>query len=217
VKEKINSLFIPYLPTASYIDRTDGINGLFLAIEPHPLAYEPWLGRDTKPKVEFKMAYGDDAVFLKFLVREKHFRATFKQINDPVWNDSCVEFFIGFEDDGAYYNFEFNALGTPVVGYGIDKEREIPDAELIKKIKCIPDNNIAGNDTFPFNWELTVVIPFILFYKHRVTTLKGINCRGNFYKCGDKLPEPHFLCWNNIIADTPNFHLPQYFGKLIFQ
>jgi hypothetical protein len=47
--------------------------------------------------------------------------------------------------------------------------------------------------------------------------LKGKTCRANFYKCGDDLPEPHFLSWNNIIADKPDFHLPQYFGTLTFE
>lgn len=116
MQEKTNLLFIPYLPTARYTGEAEALNNIFLAIEPNEIGFQPWPGAGIKPKVEFKIAYGDDAIFLKFLVREKHFRATCKQINDPVWNDSCVEFFIGF-DDGAYYNFEFNALGAPVVGF----------------------------------------------------------------------------------------------------
>ena len=135
-----------------------------------------------------------------------------------MYKDSCVEFFIGFEGQGAYYNFEFNALGTTLAGYGINKqERELLDVSLVNEIKSIAANKIADDDTLPFNWELTVFIPFCVFYKHHVSTLKGVNCTGNFYKCGDELPEPHFLCWNNIIADKPNFHLPQYFGNIIFE
>jgi hypothetical protein len=217
VKNKINLLHVPYSPSARHCDPAETLTGIFSAIEPNPLVYEPWPGEGFKPEVGFKMFYGDDAVFLKFLVKEKHFKAAYKQINDPVWNDSCVEFFIGFKDDEAYYNFEFNAIGTPLVGYGIDKKRELADPSLIKSIKCITVNNVTGDDRLPFNWELTIAIPFTLFFKHQVTTLAGLNCKGNFYKCGDELPEPHFLCWNNILADKPNFHLPQYFGQLIFE
>jgi hypothetical protein len=163
------------------------------------------------------MAYGDDAIFLKFIVREQHLRAAYKQINDPVWNDSCVEFFIGFDNDRAYYNLEFNALGTFVAGYGIDRKRVVPQPTVISNIKCFTTNNIAGDGSFPFNWILTVSIPFSVFYKHHITTLKGKLCRGNFYKCGDELPEPRYLCWHNIIADKPNFHLPAYFGNIVFE
>lgn len=216
MKDEINLLFVPYLPVARYNDGDETLKGLFSAIEPNRLFYEPWPGKGVKPDVEFKMAYGDDAFFLKYTVSEKHFRAVYKQTNDPVWNDSCVEFFIGFEENGAYYNFEFNALGTPLVGYGINKQRELLDPALINGIKRIAEVKKNKDGAMPFYWELTLVIPFSVFYKHRFTTSRGAECRANFYKCGDMLPEPHFLCWNNIEAGMPDFHLPQYFGKLMF-
>jgi hypothetical protein len=203
--------------TARYNDPADVLRKIFSSIEPNKLAYEPWPGGGIKPEVEFKMFCGDDAVFLKFDVKEKYFRANYKQINDLVFNDSCVEFFIAFNNDDAYYNFEFNALGTPLVGYGAGKERKLTEPSLIKAIKTMGVTKTAADAELPYQWELMVVIPFNVFYNHQITTVRGINCRGNFYKCGDELTEPHFLCWNNIVADKPNFHLPGYFGELVFQ
>jgi len=217
VKNNINLLYVPYSPSAKYTDAADILGDIFSVSEANQLAYQPWPNEGIEPDVKFKMIYGDDAIFLKFMVKEKYFRATYKQTNDPVWNDSCVEFFIGFEGDAAYYNFEFNALGTPLLGYGVDKKRELAHPSLVNSIKCIAVNKVTEHDTLTFHWELTIAIPFTSFFKQKLTSLKGVNCRANFYKCGDELPEPHFLCWNNIIADKPNFHLPQYFGKLIFE
>jgi hypothetical protein len=218
MQNNMNLLTVPYISTAGCNDRDDILTGAFWALKPNKIVFEPWPGEGIKPEVEFKMVYGDDAIFLKFNVKEKYLRATYKQINEPVYRDSCVEFFIGFEEYGAYYNFEFNALGTPLAGYGINnKERELLEVSLINGIKSIAGIKITDGNTLPFNWELTIVIPFNVFYKHHISTLRGVNCTGNFYKCGDHLPEPHFLCWNNIIADKPNFHLPQYFGNIIFE
>ena len=39
----------------------------------------------------------------------------------------------------------------------------------------------------------------------------------NFYKCGDKQVEPHYLSWNPVLTDNPDFHRPEYFGKVIFE
>lgn len=39
----------------------------------------------------------------------------------------------------------------------------------------------------------------------------------NFYKCGDKLQTPHFLSWNPINLEKPNFHCPEFFGTLNFE
>ena len=37
---------------------------------------------------------------------------------------------------------------------------------------------------------------------------------GNFYKCGDKCDQTHYLSWSPIGLLEPNFHCPEFFGKL---
>ncbi|HEX9250722.1 MAG TPA: carbohydrate-binding family 9-like protein, partial [Ignavibacteriaceae bacterium] len=39
---------------------------------------------------------------------------------------------------------------------------------------------------------------------------------GNFYKCGDETEFKHYGMWSLIENSTPDFHLPEYFGKIIF-
>ncbi len=210
-------LKVPYLPGIHHGDAVPDLTDLFLDGEPNKLTYEPWQSGGNKPEVMFFVAYGNDALYLKFAVKEKHFRAIYQQPNEPVYKDSCVEFFIGFDEDNTYYNFEFNAIGTTLVAYGLPDEREYLPVSLINNIKRIAVNKTVPGESSLFEWELSLAIPFSVFYRHSISTLKGKACKANFYKCGDDLPEPHFLCWNNIIADKPNFHLPQYFGSLIFE
>lgn len=212
----MNLLKVPYLPGVSYSGPILSAKDFFPGNKGDKLAYQPWQPQPLAADVTFNIGYGDDAIFLKFNVKEKHFKAVYKQTNGPVYKDSCVEFFIGFDEGGTYYNFEFNAIGTRLAAYGLPNKREQLPVPLVETIKCAVINKTSPGNPWPVEWGLLAVIPFDVFYKHSISSLKGKKCKANFYKCGDDLPEPHFLCWNNIVADTPNFHLPGFFGDLIF-
>jgi hypothetical protein len=175
-----------------------------------------WNEYSYKPTVTFKIAYSDQAIVLKFEVIERHLRINNFQTNDPVWEDSCVEFFISF-NNSFYYNLEFNALGIGLIGYGSSDRSlrtRLPNEE-IEKVKSFSQikSHIANQGV---SWNLTLYIPLEVFKYEQFKSLKGLNCTANFYKCGDLLPQPHYLSWSPISSIEPNFHLPEYFGKLKF-
>ena len=185
-------------------------------VNKHSLEQVPWAEYDYKPGVHFAMAYGPHCIFLKYYVNEKFIYAANGVVNGAVYEDSCVEFFISFENEKAYYNFEFNCIGTARVGYGEKKtDRELLPDGLINGIKyqALISNQKPGED---IHWELTVAIPFNVFCHHELKEIKGKKCRANFYKCGDLLPTPHFISWSSIKSTEPNFHLPEFFGNLKF-
>jgi Carbohydrate-binding family 9 len=176
----------------------------------------PWAGYNYLPCVHFALAYCPGSIFLKYYVDEKFIRAANGDFNTAVCQDTCVEFFISFDDEQTYYNFEFNCIGTMLVGYGKTKaDRELLPGVLISQIKyqAIINNDQPGNI---LHWELTVAIPFGVFCYHKLNSLDGKKCRANFYKCGDNLPIPHYVTWSNIKCPEPNFHLPEFFGTLQF-
>src|ERR1700744_4408189 len=182
---------------------------------------EPWPAYPEYvdlPKVTFSIAHSKDILYIKYDVKEHEVLARYKQINDPVYKDSCVEFFIGFNDDKSYYNIEFNRLGTCLGRFGSEREnRTSLPVDLLEKIKY--DRTLhqikEGNDT-AINWTLTVAIPIEVFCYHQFNSIQHKKSRVNFFKCGDDLSQPHYLAWNNIIAAEPDFHLPQFFGKAEF-
>ena len=186
------------------------------SFEKHKLDSVPWAAFPYKPKVSFSIAYNLSNIFLKFFVAEKHLRAETLLTNGPVHEDSCVEFFIRFDKDAPYYNIEFNSVGTGLIGYGTTRNnRKLLSTDLVKKLQkksLIYSDKGKGSE-----WELALAIPLTTFIYTPLLKLKDSNCSGNFYKCGDLLPEPHFITWANINAETPDFHLPQYFGKLLFE
>src|SRR5215203_3742200 len=169
-----------------------------------------------KPKVSFAIAYTDDCIFLKYYVKERSVLAKYLHTNDLVYEDSCVEFFVAFNGEPGYYNFEFNCLGTCLAGFGETREtRKLLPKNIIEKIRyCyIIQKEQEQAET---EWELMLVIPLEVFCNHRLSGLKGQKCTGNFYKCGDHLPQPHFLSWAAIQSPEPNFHLPEFFGEIRF-
>jgi hypothetical protein len=178
-----------------------------------------WKGFDYKPDVTVAISYSDHEIFLKYYVKEKYFKAEKTETNQMVCEDSCVEFFVSPEDDGIYYNLEFNGIGTCLLGTGTGRENSVrANPEIISKIRRLSSN---GKKTFPntegnFEWTLTVAVPFEVFFHHKVKDLKGKAFRANFYKCGDMLAVPHYVTWNPVGTETPDYHQPKYFGVVKF-
>lgn len=174
----------------------------------------PWPAFNYVPKVEFAIAHNNDCIFLKYFVEEAVLKAVYNQPDDPVYKDSCVEFFISFNNDEAYYNLEFNAIGTCKLNFGRHRDdRVVISADLIRKIRYLSS---IQNADHAIRWELSLIIPLEVFFQHELTGLSGQTCRANFYKCGDDLPTPHFLCWNHIDTPAPDFHVHRCFGKVLF-
>lgn len=213
----MKEVYASFIPGNYNQDKLDELSVLLNKEQKHAIDNLLWSDSGYFPSVSFSIAYLDDNIALKYFVGEQHTQATYKAVNDPVYKDSCVEFFISFADDQNYYNLEFNALGTALVGFGKDRNGRvaIPD-DKVSGVKALSNINWA-KDTAGFNtWELTLLVPFSIFIYHDIKTLNGITGKVNFFKCGDDLPEPHFISWSNIDSPVPDFHLSQFFGTVKF-
>ncbi len=179
-----------------------------------------WPEYPYKPEVKFKIAWCQDQILLKYYVNEENILAKETRVNGDVYKDSCVEFFISTNENETYYNFEFNCIGTPHVGYGPGRAtRALTDPEILKLIKV---ESSLGNQPFDektggHQWELMVVIPAACLTYDKDIVLKGIKAHANFYKCGDETSKPHFVSWNPVGTGTPDYHQPAYFGELSFE
>jgi hypothetical protein len=178
-----------------------------------------WKGYNYKPDVELSIAYSDSEIFLKYYITEEYFKAEKTDTNQMVCEDSCVEFFVSPEDDGIYYNMEFNGIGTCLLGTGKDRatsSRAKP--EVISKIRRLSSEGSQPikEKTGKYAWSITIAIPFEVFFHHEIEDLKGKIFRANFYKCGDKLTVPHYVTWNPVQTENPDYHQPKHFGLLKF-
>ncbi|WP_167612010.1 carbohydrate-binding family 9-like protein [Maribellus sediminis] len=178
-----------------------------------------WPDYPYKPDLKFRIAHSDDEIWLKFYVREKYIRGLETRTNGDVYKDSTVEFFIALNDDN-YYNFEFSCIGTIHIGYGPGRGNRLPvDPETAEKIEI---KSSLGNQPFEekqgdFSWEMMVRIPITCFAFDNLNTLDGLRAKANFYKCGDETTEPHFVSWNPIKTETPDYHRPEFFADIKFE
>ena len=178
-----------------------------------------WESYPYCPKALFRIAYTQEAILINYRIEEKSVRAKYEKDNGAVWTDSCAEFFVAPANDGIYYNIESNCIGTVLVGAGKERHnRERAPQDILDKIQRWAS---LGNKSFDeriedSTWELSLIIPYSVFYKHQLKSFDGKTINANFYKCGDELQTPHFISWNRIEAPKPDFHRPESFGKLVF-
>jgi hypothetical protein len=177
------------------------------------------------PTVEAKMAYDDNNVYIIFRVQDRHVQSTVTEINGPVSENSCVEFF--FSPDSAlplhYFNLEINAGGTPLMFYitkpwtGVTrlKEEEIKAIEIAHSLPPVVNPEMEG----PVTWTIEYRIPLSMIKKYSNVSqpAPGVQWKGNFYKTGSKTSNPNYMTWSFVDNEKPNFHLPQFFGTLIFE
>jgi hypothetical protein len=205
---------VPFIDAVDQYSPIGNISAELNNLAPHKIDCLPWPQFQYKPGCEFTIAHGGDCIFLKYFVSEDYILIRYMQPNDTVYRDSCVEFFISFNGDKRYYNLEFNCIGTCFLGYSFGNDDiEIAAAEVVKKIR---HSTLMYSSEGKINWELTLVIPVDVFYRHDIKLLNLEKSRANFYKCGDDLPVPHYLAWNNIKSEKPNFHQPEFFGEITF-
>lgn len=193
------------------------VSPLLDQLQAMPLSCNPWPEYKHKVQASFVIAHNNNALLLKYYVSEKHLVAA-ASLNGDIHKDSCVEFFVAFGNDRNYYNLELNCVGWFKTGYGYSRDTRAPlpaaAAGLVTTATHIAATGNNGRRLF--TWELSVVLPAAFFCYHHFNGLSGLAATGNFYKCGDETPAPHFLTWNKVLSPIPDFHRKEDFGKISF-
>jgi len=211
----MNELYVPFIPFGADWTLND-VDAQLDLLDHQSLDHLLWSRDDYYPQVYFDIAHNGANIFLKFTVMEDDLRMMYNTTNDPVYKDTCVEFFIGIEDDVNFYDLEFNFAGTCSVGYGSSKfSRQNLPANTIANI-ATQSKLWRLNGHFKYCWELTLAIPVSTFIHHTAINLNNMACKLNFYKCGDDLGKPHFIAWNKIDPENQDFYLQEFFGKARF-
>ncbi|MBN2610135.1 MAG: hypothetical protein JXB00_01120 [Bacteroidales bacterium] len=209
-------MIVPFIKVKNNTDNY--LLKVFDKLEKHPICQSKWGKVQPLPRVSFKIAHTNYSIFLQYDVCENETRAEYSMHNKPIHKDSCVEFFIIFEGELQYFNLEFNCLGACLAAWGTSREkREFLNAEVIDQIEIQTQIHRTGKNGLPkINWKLSLKIPIEIFKNSNISQLSGQRARANFFKCGDKLTNPHYLSWEEINTPLPDFHQPVFFGDLIF-
>lgn len=210
----MKTLVIPFLENVSYETDLDEVRNDLAVLPKTPVDHAAWAEFPYQPTVSVQVVHSVDSIIVHFQVSERDVKSIHTKTNDLVYKDTCVEFFISFNGID-YYNIEFNHLGVGYTAYGNKEIRKtLPDVlvDSIKTSVSVVDKPMDGDTS----WAIILNIPFSLFVGETVTSMKDRICFGNFYKCGDDLPVPHYLSWSPIKHPSPSFHQPGFFGKFVF-
>lgn len=213
---KVGKIEVPFIDITGLPSPKD-VLAFFEDLNPTNIANNPWPKYVNSVKANFNITHNGCAIFLKFTV-EENFLLAKASTNGNIHEDSCVEFFLDLDDNGKYYNLEFNCLGWGKIGYGRERDgRVMLNADVVELISSSATINSTPNySTKLFSWNIILVIPTAVFCYSDIKSLTGIKAKGNLYKCGDSIPSPHYLVWNPINSEEPDFHRPEYFGELEF-
>ncbi len=181
---------------------------------PFTLLPHQWFTPHAVPHTAFRLIFLiEQGFYVEMTSREPRPLARFTQPDDPVYRDSCMEFFANFYPQLSrdYVNFEVNANGTLLCQRGSSRK----DRVFVRDLGLEPPKPQAT--VTPDGWSVTLLIPlsFIRAVYGRSDFSPGSRILGNVYKCGDDLDQPHFGSWQHLGDQPTSFHQPEHFGWLL--
>ena len=176
-----------------------------------------WMNNGYAPKVCAMLFHDNKNIYIKFEVCENSVTVKHFNMQEAVYRDSCVEFFFKTPEKDGYFNIETNAAGAMLLGFGDGRDGRTYCSDLDFSVF---DIKASISDPEKFSgpcWSLEYKIPFSFIKEH----LPGFDIKNgicaNIYKCGDETEFEHYGMWNEVINDTPDFHRPEFFGRMYFE
>lgn len=171
------------------------------------IADYPW-GDYYCPDARACVRWDEGGLWVTLCAREERISAHETQFGGPVCVDSCLEFFLNPcpAAQDKYVNVEVNARGTMHIGVG--KERG--DRRVLQEMP--EDMRLSVSGHMDGWWAVRYYLSWKLL-EELTGAPHEAEMRGNFYTCDESI-HPHFGCWSPVLAPAPDFHRPEYFGKL---
>jgi hypothetical protein len=178
-------------------------------------------GRPALP-TELKLCWDDTYLYLGFVCIDTDIWGTYRNHDDPVWEEEVAETFLCSGGDITQY-FEFNFSPHNVV---FDAKIHIPEDGDRAFMQAEPEwvcqglqsavevfGTLDDHSTVDEKWVVEAALPFAEIGRGGRAPVEGEEWRGNFFRI-DRAGAGEFSCWSPTLA--PNFHVPARFGHLVF-
>lgn len=213
------TLNVPFIADLDFLNTDAIFNRLESSGVRHSIGELNWKEQyPYHPLTTFTIAHSAKYIYVNFFVRCNYLRAVNYENNSPVYEDSCVMFYVQSSDSQDYSRFEFNCIGTIKAVRQLESgestiftDEEIASISLLPSCGRRPFREIEGL----FTWDILVAIPLKLIgaeYNGGPLKLKG-----NFFKCASGTSQPHFLSWSPVKSKEPDFLRPESFGDIILE
>ena len=183
----------------------------------------PWYERGRRQSTTVRLLCSGATLFVQFRCRDRHSSARETKLNGDVYLDSCVELFAMPRPAAgdAYFNLEINCCGCMHLGWGAGRpDRRLATPEIARRIPIAtsvpaPTKDESHDDR---TWWVAVALPFAAlsdFAGMPIRPRPGAAWGANLYRCGGQT-DPQYACWNPIDWPRPDYHRPEFFGRLRF-
>lgn len=188
----------------------------FLATDFYKLESYHWEAETPyRPDTYCKIGVVNDELVALLKCYESSPKAVYINRDDPIFLDSCLEFFVApVENRSEYINIETNANGAYLCEFGKGK----PERCFSKELTDISPNveAFSSKDEKGSFWGVKVRLTkdFIsALYKTDKNNIMFTEIKANFYKCGDECETPHYLAFSPVTTLPPGFHNPECFAS----
>ena len=174
-----------------------------------PIDSYVWDATGYRPEARAYAVHDAQGLWILMCAQEAEICAQVEEFNGEVYQDSCLECFLQpIEGDPRYLNVEVNPLGTALIGVGAGRFDRTRLQAMPGDMEMQASRHRGGwwAVRYRISWRLIAN----LFGR---APEPGTAMRGNFYKCDESI-HPHFGSWAPVVNFRPDFHLPQWFGRL---
>lgn len=173
-------------------------------------------------KAQAKMMWSEKGLYIYYDVFDNHIWGSYKENDDPIYNEEVVEIFVGEgkETPKIYFEFQFSPKGVKFdakianptgnrtdSGFIVDIGWDCKHLEYAQRV--IKDEEREGYDRG--RWITEVFIPW-QDLGFEVKT--GDYLRANLFRIDGYPKQNSFQSWVPTMEDPANFHVPDKFGLL---
>lgn len=171
---------------------------------------------------ELKVCWDDQCLYLTFSCKDGEIWGNYDDRDDPLYDEEVVEFFLSPSGDPRHY-FEFEISPKNVI---FDAQVFNPDLERgtmrVDKAWNAPGLRtavrVSGHLNDPsapdLGWIVEAALPFSDLGLATAPT-PGTVWRVNFYRI-ERGAVTEFTAWSPNYREPADFHVPEYFGELVF-
>lgn len=183
----------------------------------------PWWKQGAKEQTEAKLLWSDQFLYVSFRCDDAHVSGEHADRDSPVYRDDCVEVFTAPnpEQPNNYFNIEMNVRGAFLDqhhpgGPGTQTEPNWNAQGVV--IATSVDGTLNDDTDTDRGWILEAAIPFENFHAaaRHTPPQPGDTWHMNLNRLGGKT-NPQHSQWSPGKTDRPQFHAPQFFGRVTFQ
>lgn len=185
-------------------------------------------GKEVGKKARAKISWSDTGLYLLFVVDDDHIWGTYKENDDPIYNEEVVECFVAWGDKTPteYFEFQFSPNGVKFDAkiknptgnrhdpdFNVDVSWNAQNTKLHQRL----EGEIRVDDKCKKGTWITEV--YIPWSDLGWDVEAGQYLRTNLFRIDGYPEQSSFQAWKPTLQDPPNFHVPEKFGliKLIAQ